>query len=768
MSVRSACFFFTLFAATIVRAQSGIDDGVYTLSQAASGTVVYKRECALCHGPELEGTEGGPALAGRSFRDMWQDRSLGEFFVLTRQTMPVTKPAGLSVREYADVVAFMLNRNGYATGSRDLISDPNTLSAIAFGEPARSSPMSPDVTATRRGLTVEWLHHRGDAGSMNYSDLDLINEDNVGNLEVAWRWRSDNFGPVAWPNLETTPLMANGVLYATAGFSRTVVAIDAESGETLWMYRIDEGERGENAPRKGPGRGVAFRRDAERETIYVISPGYQLIALNANDGKPLASFGNNGIVDLKANIDQNIDLTTSPIGSSSPPIVVGDVVIVGSALPAGGAPPSKEMPVGNVTGYDAVSGQRLWIFHTIPHPGEPGYETWLENSANYTGNVGVWAPMSADPDLGYVYLPLEAPTGDYYGGHRPGDNLYSQSLVCLDAKTGERVWHFQTVHHPIWDYDLPAPPVLIDITVGDVEIPAVAQVTKHGFTFVFDRRTGEPVWPIVETPVPASNVPDEISAPTQPVPSLPEPFMPNGVSIDRLNNLTPEIFAEAKRIVAEFKLGPVFTPATVHTESNKGTLFSPSSAGGANWQGAVADPESGILYVSSAATIGVLALTNDPDRSNMQYVQRSQRLAKPFGLPLLRPPWGRITAIDLNIGKVLWTIANGDTPASISNHEKLAGIDLPRTGHQERAGLLVTKSLLFAGEGAGLFGVWGGGSKFRAHDKRTGEVFAELDLGVNQSGVPMTYAINGKQYIVVAVGAPNHAGELVGLTLAGE
>ena len=744
MLTRQLCFLI-LLAPVAVHAQAGREAGVYTTAQVSEGGVAYNRECALCHGQSLEGAEGGPALAGKAFRDKWPEHLLDELYKLTRETMPVTKPAGLGDREYTNILAFILSHNGFEVSGSGMPAD--------------------DVNA---GITTEWLHHRGDSGSTNYSVLDLINRDNVANLEVAWRWRSDNFGPTSWPNLETTPLMANGVLYATAGLRRAVVAIDARSGETLWMYRIDEGKRGENAPRKGPGRGVAYRRDGEQETVYVISPGYHLIALDAKSGRPLESFGEGGIVDLKQQIDQDIDLEEARIGSSSPPIVVGNVVIVGSAFPAGGAPPTKEMPVGNVTGYDAITGERLWIFHTIPQPGEPGHETWLGDSWKFTGNVGVWAPMSADPELGYVYLPTEAPTGDYYGGHRPGDNLYSQSLVCLDAKTGERVWHFQTVHHGIWDYDLPAAPVLIDITVDGKDIPAVAQITKHGLTFVFDRRTGEPVWPIVETPFPSSNVPDEITSPTQPIPTLPEPFMPNGVTEDRLNDLTPEILAEAKRLASGYTLGPIYTPATLATETNNGTLISPSGGGGANWQGAVADPESGIMYVSSAATLGALGMISDPDRSNMRYVQRREEVAGPFGLPLLKPPYGRITAIDLNTGKVLWTIANGDTPESISNHEKLAGIELPRTGHLERAGLLVTKSLLFAGEGSGLYAMWGGGTKFRAHDKLTGEILAEVDLGVRQSGIPMTYAIDGKQYIVVAAGAPNHAGELVALTLSGE
>lgn len=747
-------------------AQTTTDSGIYTIAQATAGNAVYARECSACHGLQLEGAEAGPGLAGRGFRDRWNGRPLADFYDLTVRTMPVTKPAGLPNADYAAVVAYILNRNNYAAGREPLPENLTALENITLVDPARTSPEPLPDTPFGEELMAEWLHHRGDAGSMNYSALDLIDRDNVGSLEVAWRWRSDNFGPTPWPNLQTTPLMANGVLYATAGVRRAVVAIDAATGETLWMYRIDEGTRGENAPRKGPGRGVAYRRDGDQETVYVISPGYHLVALDARTGQPLDSFGNAGIVDLKANIDQDIDPETARIGASSPPIVVNDVVIVGSAFPAGGAPPTKEMPVGNVTGYDAVTGERLWIFHTIPQPGEAGHETWLEDSWSYTGNVGVWAPMSADPELGYVYLPTEAPTGDYYGGHRPGDNLYSQSLVCLDAKTGERIWHFQTVHHPIWDYDLPAPPVLIDITVDGEQIPAVAQITKHGLTFVFDRRTGEPVWPIEETPVAASNVPNEITAPTQPIPSLPEPFMPNGVTADRLNDLTPEILAEAQRIAAGYTLGPIYTPATLFSETNGGTLISPSGGGGANWQGAVADPDSGIMYVSSAATLGVLGMISDPDRSNMRYVQRGGQAPGPFGLPLLKPPWGRITAIDLNTGKILWEIANGDTPESIRDHEKLAGVDLPRTGHQERAGLLVTRSLLFAGEGSGLYAMWGGGNIFRAHDKRTGEILAEVDLGVRQSGVPMTYAVNGKQFIVVAAGAPNQGGQLVALTVS--
>jgi len=546
-----------------------------------------------------------------------------------------------------------------------------------------------------------------------------------------------------------------------------VVAIDARNGETLWMYRLDEGERGDNAPRKGPGRGLALWRDGKKDTLFLISPGYQLVALDSATGRPVAGFGKDGIVDLKLAGDPPQDPVSGPVGASSPPVVVGDVVIVGSAFSAGAAPPRKEMPVGHVMAFDVRTGQRRWIFHTIAQPGTAGADTWTDEARGFTGNTGVWAPFSADAERGLVYLPVEAPTGDFYGGHRPGDNLFSSSLVCLDARTGERRWHFQLVHHDIFDYDTPTAPVLLEVNVKGKRIAAVAQVSKQGLTYVFDRVSGKPVWPIVETPVPQSDVPGEVTSRTQPIPSLPEPFERQGVSDADLNNLTPEILAEAKRIAARYRKGPLFNPPSVVTAENGGTLQVPGSQGGANWQGAVADPESGILYVSSTSTITNMGLGSDPGRSNMRYIMvASSRLAGPFGLPLARPPWGTIVALDLNTGKKLWTIANGDTPDYVKKHEKLRGLALPRTGHDDRAGLLVTKSLLFAGEGAGMFVASEGGTMLRAHDKKSGDILWEMDLGVRQTGIPMSYAAGGKQYILVPAGAPGSAGEFIALALA--
>lgn len=757
--------FLMLLTSALTTAAALFDQVSYTADQAAEGQVVYQNHCATCHGRGLEGSEAAPGLVGARFQEAWRVQDLAAF-VEMNLTMPVSNPGGLRDSMYESVVAFLLSQNGYAVGEAPLqLASAVTSKTILedLGDrPALTIASSNSETAP----AVEWLHHRGSPHGQNYSALDQIHAGNVADLEVAWRWKSDNFGPSPWPNYQVTPLMANGVLYATAGTQRTVVAIDATTGETLWMHRLDEGARGQAAPRKGPGRGVAFHRGDNEETVFVITPGYQLLALDAQTGRPNREFGEGGVVDLKLHLGVDVDLLTAPIGASSPPIVVGDVVIVGAAFAFSGAPTSPEALKAKITAYDVKSGELRWRFNTIPTSNEIGFDTWGEDSAEYTGNAGVWAPMSADPELGYVYLPVEAPTSDYYGGHRPGDNLYGQSLVCLDASTGERVWHFQTVHHPIWDYDLPAPPVLLDITVENKLIPAVAQITKQGLTFVFDRRTGEPVWPIPEIAVPQSTVPGEQTAATQPIPSLPEPFGRTGVTLDQLNDLTPEIYAEAKRIAEGYSLGPLYTPPTLVVRDNGGTLVLPGSVGGANWQGAVADPDSGIMYVSYAVSPEVVGLVSDPERSTMRYVLRDAVLEGPFDLPLLKPPWGWISALDLNTGKLLWQRPNSRTPQEVRDHSKLAGVDIPDTGNDDRSALLITKTLLFSGEGAGMYGSRWGGTLFRAHDKVTGEVIAEVDLGQRQTGVPMTYAVDGQQFIVVATGAPGEAGQLVALALS--
>ena len=573
--------------------------------------------------------------------------------------------------------------------------------------------------------------------------------------------------------MKVTPLMVNGILYTTAGIRRSVAAINALTGETLWTYRIDEGLRTGYVPRQNSGRGVSYWKSpsGKDDRVLYITPGYQLIALNPIDGTPIKGFGKDGIVDLKAGLGSNVDPLTAQIGSTSPPTIVNDVIVVGSCFPSGLVPSSKNQVRGDVAGYDVRTGKQLWIFHTIPQDGEFGIDTWEEDSWKNTGNTGVWTPFSADAELGYVYLPVEAATGDFYGGHRPGDNLFSQSLVCLDAKTGERVWHYQIVHHDIWDYDLPAPPVLADITVDGKMIKAVAQVTKQAFTFVFNRETGEPVWPIEEKEVPHSNVPGERASPTQPFPTKPLPFDKQGVTEEDLIDLTPQIKKRALEIASQFVKGPLYTPLSVYNPpSHNGTLMLPDAVGGANWQGAVLDPETGMMYVSSTTLLRPMILFKDHELSDMNYVSRwtssGEGYGGPYGLPLGKPPWGRITAIDLNTGEHAWMIANGDTPEWALNNPALNGVDVPRTGRPDRVGLLVTKTLLFAGEGAGLYSADGGGGKmFRAHNKQTGEIISEFELPANQTGVPMTYAVNGRQFIVIAVGDKGHPGELVALTL---
>ncbi|MGA2882914.1 MAG: pyrroloquinoline quinone-dependent dehydrogenase [Bryobacteraceae bacterium] len=627
-----------------------------------------------------------------------------------------------------------------------------SLPALAFAQ-----------AGTERG---DWRYYGGDAQSTKYSPLDQINRDNVNKLQVAWTWKAQNFGPKADPNYEVTPLAVNGILYITAGTRRDTLAVDGATGETLWMYRLDEGERGEHAVRFN-NRGVAYWTDKRGgdERIITISPGYQLEALNAKTGLPAAGFGNNGVVDLLIGLDRE-NIKPGVIGATSPAIVVGDTIVVGSALQLGVAPSSKENVPGYVRGYDVHTGKLLWTFHTIAQPGDFGNETWQNGSWKYTGNTAVWAPMSADPELGYVYLPVETPTGDLYGGHRPGDDLFDESLVCVDARTGKRVWHYQIIHHGIWDWDNPAAPVLLDVTVNGKKIKAIAQVTKQAFVYVFDRVTGEPVWPIVERPVPQSDVPGEKTSPTQPFPTKPAAFDRQGITPDDLIDFTPGLKAEALKIMSEYKTGPLFTPPSVFdANGKKGTIMLPNATGGANWQGAAADPETGMLYVPSVTNPYVAALVHDSAHSDMDYVGKNVFLEKiNKTLPIVKPPYGRITAYDLNSGDQAWMIPNGQPPDDIKNNPVLKGVDTSKFGNPERALLVVTKTLLFSADATGLTPVNGSNaSTFRALDKRTGATVFELKLSAHATGVPMTYMAKGKQYIVLAIGGRGEPAELVAL-----
>jgi quinoprotein glucose dehydrogenase len=608
----------------------------------------------------------------------------------------------------------------------------------------------------------EWRFYGGDPGATRYAPLDQIDPANVGKLEIAWTFAARNFGPEPEVKGETTPLMVDGVLYATAGLTRNVVALDAGTGELLWMYRHEEGERGRKAPRRFSGRGVAYWSDGGAEKrIYFVTVGYQLVALDARTGLPVPSFGVDGVLDLMRDVKGLVD-PVGAIGSSSPPVIVSDVIVVGPAFAPGFRPPAKENSRGDLVGYDGRTGKKLWTFATIPGPSEEGIDSWENDAWKYTGNAGVWAPFTADPELGYLYLPVEAPTGDFYGGHRLGDNLFSSTLVCLDARTGRRVWHYQLVHHDIWDWDIPTPPILANVEVEGRAVRAVAQLTKQSFVYVFDRVTGAPVWPIVEKPVPPSDVPGERAAPTQPFPTKPAPFDRQGITKDDLIDFTPELRKEALDIMTKYRMGPLFQPPSLANapDGTKGTVMLPGAAGGAAWESGAFDPERSILYVSSSTNPTLLGLVQDPEKSNMRYIAGPMRVDGPQGLPLVKPPYGRITAIDLRTGEHLWMQPNGDTPKSIAEHPALARVEIPRTGSPSRAGILVTKTLVLAGEG------WGGGSGFYAYDKQTGEILARVALPATQTGLPITYLHGGRQYVVVSVGDSQTPASLVGLALA--
>ena len=665
------------------------------------------------------------------------------------------------------------------------------------------------VVAAQSGAPAngEWRTYGADLGNSRYSPLDQINASNFGSLEIAWRFKTDALGPRPEYQFEATPLMVGGVLYSTGGTRRSVFALDAATGEMIWMHREREGERGAAAPRQLSGRGLAYWSDGGRDArILYVTPGYRLVALDAKTGELVDRFGEHGVVDLKKDDDQDIDLVYGEVGLHATPVVARDVVIVGAAHRSGGVPRSKTNVKGYVRGFDVRTGKRLWIFHTIPSPGEFGNNTWEKDSWAYTGNAGVWAQISVDEQLGLAYLPVELPTGDYYGGHRPGSGLFGETLVAVDLRTGARKWHYQLVHHGIWDMDIPCAPLLMNITVNGRAIKAVAQPTKQAFLYVFNRETGEPVWPIQERAVAKGDVPGEWYSPTQPFPTKPPAYDRQGVSSDDLIDFTPELHAEAMQLVTKYTIGPIFTPPTVsRIEGPLGTLILPSATGGTNWAGGSFDPETHVAYLYSQTSIGPLGLVKPSDpKIDFAWVQgsaatgmrttlgsgggagadalvadranaRAPAAAAPAegggglsvrGLPLVKPPYGRITAIDLDKGEIKWQIAHGETPDNIKANAALKGMTIPRTGQAGIIGTLVTKTLVVAGESRVTTTATGvRGAMLRAYDKTTGAEVGAVYMPAPQSGSPMTYMLNGRQYLVVAISGGNYSGELLAFHL---
>jgi quinoprotein glucose dehydrogenase len=666
----------------------------------------------------------------------------------------------------------------------------------------------------------EWPYYTADLKGTKYSPLDQINAGNFNKLEVAWRYKTDNLGPRPEYKLEGTPVMVKGTLYTTGGTRRSVVSLDGKTGEVNWVYSMREGMRAAIAPRQLSGRGVSYWTDGKGDDrVVFVTTGYRLISLNAHTGQPISTFGKNGIVDLKEGMvtgtGQQIDLETGEAGLHATPLVVKDVIIVGSSFKEGMTVVTHNNTKGLVRAYDARTGKLLWTFNTIPRPGEFGNESWENGSWATNGNTGVWTQMSVDEDLGLVYLPVESPTSDFYGGERPGNNLFGESLVCVDLKTGKRKWHFQIVHHPIWDYDLSSAPILADVNVGGRAIKAVALPSKESFLYVFDRVTGQPIWPIEERPVPQSDVPGEKTSPTQPFPTKPPAYGRQYLKIpDDLIDFTPEMRAQAKDAVARYRTGPMFLPPMVGDSNILGALTLGTASGGTNWPGAAYDPETHIVYAqANQSAVFPISLRTPPDGfSDIRYVmgrngtdfrvsegpgfgtaadapQSQRRAARPTappaapaptapappanagaltvqGLSIVKPPYGLISAINLDRGDIQWQVPYGETPDVVRNHPALKGKDIPNTGQGGSVGLVVTKTLVILGDSqVTTTPSHPRGAMLRAYDKMTGKEVGAVWMPAPQSGSPMTYMLDGKQYIVVAVSGGAYSGEYIAFAL---
>ena len=687
---------------------------------------------------------------------------------------------------------------------------------VVIGLQAQSS----NLPSTKNG---DWPHYTADIRGSRYSPLDQINASNFNKLEVAWRFKTDNFGTFPEYKLEGTPLAIKGVLYTTAGTRRDVIALDGKTGEVIWVHSMREGKRAAVSPRQLSGRGVSYWTDGKGdERVVYVTTGYRLVELNAKTGAPVPTFGKDGIVDLKVGVvkgkGEQIDLETGEIGVHSTPAVVRDTIIVGSAMREGATVSTHNNTKGLVRAFDAPTGKQLWQFNTIPRPGEFGNDTWEKESWAINGNTGVWTQITVDEDLGLVYLPVETPSSDYYGGHRPGNNLFAETLVCVDLKTGQRKWYFQFVHHPIWNFDMSSAPLVADVTVAGRPRKIVAVPSKEGWLYVFDRVTGEAVWPIVEKPVPASDVPDEKTSPTQPHPPDSLRYARNSFKVpDDLIDFTPELRAEAVERAKHYKWADTpFNPGIVG--SANGPLYGAITVGTAtNWPGGGYDPENHIAFAPAGNLPGSRSLVEPPAGfSDIRYVagmagepfrevlgpgdccaadsprtaERAREARAPAqaptasntpppgggagagltvqGLPMMKPPYGLIAAINLDRGELMWQTPHGDTPDAVRNHAALRGKTIPKTGQAGTAGvgLLVTKSFVVMGDPqVTTTPEHPRGAMLHAYDKMTGKEVGAIYMPAPQSGSPMTYLANGKQYIIVAVSGGNYSGEYLAFAL---
>jgi len=684
----------------------------------------------------------------------------------------------------------------------------------------RVSTQAPGFPSLKNG---DWFHYTADMHGSRYSPLDQINADNFNKLEVAWRFKTDNFGTFPEYKLEGTPLAIRGILYTTAGTRRDVIALDGRTGEIVWVHSMREGKRAAVAPRQLSGRGVSYWTDGKGdERIVYVTTGYRLVELNAKTGAPVASFGKDGIIDLKLGAvkgkGEQIDLETGEIGVHSTPGIVKDTIIVGSAMREGATVPTHNNTKGLVRAFDARTGKLLWTFNTIPRPGEFGSDTWENESWAINGNTGVWTQITADEEAGLVYLPVETPTSDYYGGHRPGNNLFAETLVCVDLKTGQRKWHFQFTHHPIWNFDMSSAPLIADVNVNGRPRRVVAVPSKQGWLYVFDRITGEPVWPIVEKPVPQSDVPGEKTSPTQPHPPDSLRYARNAFKVpDDLIDFTPELRQAAIERSKFYKWADTpFAPSILGNVN--GPLYGAITVGTAtNWPGGGYDPENHIAFAPAGNMPGIRTVVPPPPGfSDIRYVsgiageafrevlgpgdccaadsprtaQRAAEARQPApaapqpqpagggagtglnvqGLPMIKPPYGVIAAIDLDKGALKWQTPHGDTPDAVRNHPMLRGKNIPKTGQAGTAGvgLMVTKTVVVMGDPqVTTTPEHPRGAMLRAYNKMTGEQVGAVWMPAPQSGSPMTYAYGGKQYIIVAISGGSYSGEYLAFSLPG-
>ena len=643
----------------------------------------------------------------------------------------------------------------------------------------------------------EWRYIGGDVWHTRYSPLDQVTADNFEDLEIAWVWRGDNYGSTTLGVSRSTPIYVDGLLYTVAGERRTVIAIDPATGETVWTYREPHTTRVNRGMRNGYGKGVAYAEVDGRGVIYVITPAFFLHALDAKTGRPLEDWGqsiqlpdfpDSGVVDLLPDLisdwgpwqswdgvydaDFGIPRELGHITSSSPPIVVNGVVVVGNSAEQGYNQTRIENVPGDIMGYDARTGEHLWKFHVIPRPGEFGHDTWENDAWEWTGDVSSWAPISADPERGLVFVPTNPPTIDFYGGFRPGDGLFGTSVIALDVQTGERAWHFQTVHHDIWNFDNPTAPVVMNVTVDGRPREIVVQTTKQGWAFTFDRETGEPIWPIEERPVPQSEVPGEQLSPTQPFPTKPAAFEMQGLTEDDLIDFTRELRTEALQIVENYRLGPIFNPPIERGHSSGLRSFVSCPSGASNIFGPTsADPETGILYVSTlrgwrsensvpGAAIDLPEDIKTTGRTIAEFaVLNRGDFRGPQGLPIFKPPYSRIVAIDMNTGEHLWETPNGDTPDRIQNHPALEQVEIANTGRTSHPITMVTKTLVITAEGTG------GTPRLHAVDKQSGLRVGTVSLPASGQYGMMGYQHDNQQYIVVQVAGRNMPGSLAALRL---